>query len=149
MRDLAALLAGIVFGLGMTVSGMINPNKVLNFFDFAGTWDLSLGVVFACALATAAVGYHLVFRFDRPLLDEAFHLPIATNIDRSLVMGSALYGVGWGMAGFCPGNVIPAMGLLNDAPWIFAGGLIAGLAIARYAQIRLAESNSATPGAVR
>ncbi|MEQ8823506.1 MAG: YeeE/YedE family protein [Filomicrobium sp.] len=147
MRDLAALLAGIVFGLGMTVSGMINPVKVLNFFDFAGTWDPSLGVVFACALATTAVGYHLVFRFDRPLLDETFHLPIATNIDRSLVLGSVLYGVGWGIVGFCPGNLMPAMGLFHNGPWIFVGGLIAGLAIARYAQMRLAELNSATPGA--
>lgn len=147
MRNIAALVAGVVFGLGITISGMINPAKVLNFFDVAGAWDPSLALVMASALLTTAIGYRFILRNERPLFDSTFHLPGSTTIDKPLILGSALYGVGWGLIGFCPGGLVPALGLMRVEPWIFGVALVAGMAIARFARSRLAESNSATQGA--
>ncbi len=132
-RILSALTAGLVFGLGIAISGMGNPAKVLNFFDPLGTWDPSLAFVMGGALITTAIGYRLVFgRQSVPLFDSKFHLPTAKNIDASLVGGSALFGVGWGIAGFCPGGAIPALGF---APWptaLFLISMGAGMLIARF-----------------
>ena len=99
----SALLIGVIFGLGITISGMINPAKVLNFFDIAGTWDPSLAFVMGGGLVTAMVGYRLVFgKMKAPLFDSAFSLPVSSAIDRQLVGGAAVFGIGWGIAGFCP-----------------------------------------------
>lgn len=134
-RILSALLAGVVFGLGIALSGMANPAKVMNFFDPLGTWDQSLAFVMGGALATAAVGYRVLFGLRRaPLFDTTFHLPTARSIDLRLVGGSALFGVGWGIAGFCPGGAIPALGF---APWptaLFLISMGAGMMIARRLQ---------------
>lgn len=146
MRNFAALFAGLVFGLGITVSGMINPAKVLNFFDVAGTWDPSLALVMASALLTTAVGYRFVLRSERPIFDSTFHLPGSTTIDKPLILGAAIYGVGWGLIGFCPGGLVPALGLARAEPWIFAVALVAGMALARFVRTKLAEPKSATQG---
>ena len=134
-RTASALLAGMVFGSGIAISGMGNPAKVLNFFDPFGTWDPSLAFVMAGALLTAAIGYRLLFaRRAAPVYDSTFHLPTSTAIDAKLVGGSALFGVGWGIAGFCPGGAIPALGF---APWPTALFLIAmggGILLARWLQ---------------
>jgi uncharacterized membrane protein YedE/YeeE len=131
-RILAALASGIVFGTGIAISGMGNPAKVLNFFDSFGTWDPSLALVMAGALITAALGYRIIFgRISAPLFDDRFHLPTARAIDAKLVGGSALFGVGWGISGFCPGGAIPAFGF---APWptaLFLIAMGAGILIAR------------------
>ncbi|PJN95274.1 permease, partial [Amaricoccus sp. HAR-UPW-R2A-40] len=103
MKLVAGYLVGLVFGLGIAVSGMINPAKVLNFFDVAGSWDPSLAFVMGGAVLVAFVGYRLVLGRPRPLLDPHFHLPKASAIDARLVGGAAIFGVGWGIAGFCPG----------------------------------------------
>lgn len=134
-RILSALAAGMVFGIGIAISGMSNPAKVLNFFDPLGTWDPSLAFVMGGALVTAAIGYRVVFgRRQAPLFDTQFHLPTAQAIDTKLVGGAALFGIGWGIAGFCPGGAVPALGF---APWPTALFLIAmggGILFARWLQ---------------
>ena len=143
MRIVWALITGLVFGLGITVSGMINPSKVLNFFDVAGTWDPSLAFVMASALLTTALGYRLVLGRSAPLFDAKFHLPKTTRIDRQLIAGSAIYGVGWGLVGYCPGGAVPALGLGRTEPWIFVAALLVGMAIARFTRNQLAKAVAA------
>ena len=134
-RVISALGAGLVFGLGIAISGMGNPAKVLNFFDPFGTWDPSLAFVMGGALITTLIGYRVLFgRRSVPLFDAKFHLPTSKDIDARLVGGSALFGVGWGISGFCPGGAIPALGF---APWPTALFLISmggGILLARRLQ---------------
>ena len=134
-RSTSALAAGLVFGAGIALSGMGDPSKVLNFFDLFGTWDPSLALVMASALATTALGYRMVFgRRPKPLFEASYNLPTSRVIDSKLVVGSALFGVGWGISGFCPGGAIPALGF---APWPTALFLIAmggGILLARWLQ---------------
>lgn len=110
MKLIFALLTGLVFGIGIAVSGMMNPAKVLNFFDVAGAWDPSLAFVMGGAVIVTFVGYRLVWRRAAPLFGVRFQLPGSTAIDAKLVGGSALFGIGWGIAGFCPGAALPALG---------------------------------------
>ncbi len=133
LKTLSAGLIGAIFGLGIALSGMINPGKVLNFFDVFGTWDPSLILVMGGALVTAAIGYRLVFaRRETPVFDAAFSLPTNRKIDGRLIGGSAAFGIGWGIAGFCPGGAIPALGLGYVQTFIFVGALVAGIATARW-----------------
>lgn len=128
---ISALICGMIFGLGIAVSGMGNPAKVINFFDLLGTWDPSLAFVMGGALLTTAIGYRLVFGRGTPLLETRFHLPEARAIDAPLVGGAAVFGIGWGIAGFCPGGAIPALGF---APWptaLFLAAMIGGMMMAR------------------
>ncbi|WP_137111417.1 DUF6691 family protein [Rhodobacter sp. SY28-1] len=136
MRLLSAFAIGLIFGLGIAVSGMINPAKVLNFFDLAGTWDPSLAFVMGGALAVAIPGYRLVLRQPAPALDTRFQLPDTRIIDGRLVLGSATFGVGWGIAGFCPGGALPALGTGSLDVFVFILSLILGLLIARHMQRR-------------
>jgi hypothetical protein len=132
MKILSALMLGLIFGLGIALSGMANPAKVLNFFDIAGTWDPSLIFVMGGALATTAVGYRLVFGARaKPVFEPSYSLPETRKIDVSLVGGAALYGVGWGITGFCPGGAIPALGLGDSRTLIFMAAMIAGIVITR------------------
>lgn len=131
MQILWATISGLIFGLGILSSGMSNPAKVINFFDLAGTWDPSLAFVMAGALAVTVPGYHFVLGWQRPLLDKRFHLPAQGRIDWRLIGGAALFGIGWGMAGFCPGGLVPVLGIGRLEPLVFAGGLLAGMVLAR------------------
>lgn len=131
MRLILVFLIGALFGLGIVVSGMGNPAKVVNFFDVTGAWDPSLMFVMGGALAVTAVGFHFVLRRRAPLLGPEFHLPLARQIDARLVLGSATFGVGWGIAGFCPGGALPVLGALEPSVWIFAGAMGAGILVAR------------------
>ena len=120
----SAFLIGGVFGLGIAISGMANPAKILNFFDLAGSWDPSLAFVMGGGLVVAFVGYRLIFAQRKaPVLEAAF--------------GAALFGVGWGIAGFCPGGAIPALGLGHPQTPIFLAAMIAGIVIARAIRILL------------
>ena len=110
MKLLYALVTGLVFGVGIAISGMMDPAKVLNFFDVFGTWDPSLAFVMGGALLVTYFGYRLVWRRDAPLFGARFQVPTSSVIDGRLVGGSALFGIGWGIAGFCPGAAIPALG---------------------------------------
>jgi len=145
MKLALGYLIGLVFGVGIALSGMINPAKVLNFFDLAGTWDPSLILVMGGALAVTAIGYRLVFGRDRPLIDDHFHLPKASAIDARLVGGSALFGIGWGTAGFCPGGALPAIGTGRPEVFIFIAALLVGILATR----AVVDRRTATAAAAR
>lgn len=108
-QSFIALIIGLIFGLGLVVSQMVNPAKILAFLDLTGEWDPSLAIVMGSALATAAVGYRFVFSRKSPLLSVRFQLPEKTDLDGKLIMGSTLFGIGWGLAGFCPGPAMAAL----------------------------------------
>ncbi|WP_377506822.1 DUF6691 family protein [Octadecabacter sp. R77987] len=131
MRLLSTYLIGLVFGVGISISGMANPAKVLNFFDFAGTWDPSLAFVMGGAVIVAFIGYRLVLKRPAPVMDQKFHLPSNSKIDAKLVGGSLVFGIGWGIAGFCPGGALPALGTGNTDVFIFTAALIAGIFAAK------------------
>ncbi|WP_135449790.1 DUF6691 family protein [Tabrizicola caldifontis] len=136
MRLLSALLIGVIFGTGIALSGMMNPAKVLNFFDLAGTWDPSLAFVMGGALAVAIPGYRLVLGRPAPVMADRFDLPQTRVIDRRLVLGSAAFGVGWGISGFCPGGALPALGTGRIEVFLFVAALIGGLLLARAIEAR-------------
>ena len=131
MKLIASYAIGLLFGLGISISGMANPAKVLNFFDIAGTWDPSLALVMGGALLVALPGYRVVLRRPSPVLAPAFQLPAASRIDARLLGGSAVFGVGWGIAGFCPGGALPALGTLRPEVLIFVAAAGAGILAAR------------------
>jgi hypothetical protein len=143
MRLASAVLIGLIFGLGIAVSGMMNPAKVLNFFDLAGTWDPSLAFVMGGALAVAIPGYRLVLGRPAPVLEDRFQLPDTRVIDRRLVLGSATFGIGWGIAGFCPGGALPAIGTGRIEVFLFIAALIGGILLARLMQARLPAQRTA------
>jgi hypothetical protein len=130
-RTLAGLAAGLLFGLGLVISGMSDPAKVLNFLDVAGTWDPSLAFVMAGAVAVAFVGYRFAGSKAQPLFDTRYHWPTAKDVDAPLVAGSATFGLGWGLAGFCPGPAFTALPLLAPGTLVFFPAMIAGMWAAR------------------
>ena len=136
MRLISAFIVGLIFGVGIAISGMINPAKVLNFFDVAGTWDPSLIFVMGGALITTFIGYRVVLRRPAPLVEEQFQLPAGTKIDARLIGGSAVFGLGWGIAGFCPGAALPALGAGKGEVFAFVAALMAGIWVARLIQTR-------------
>ena len=134
MRFIITYFIGLVFGVGISISGMANPAKVLNFFDVAGTWDPSLMFVMGGALVTTFVGYRLVLGRNNPMFAASFSLPTARQLDAKLLGGSVVFGVGWGIAGFCPGGALPALGTGRSEVLIFVAALIAGILIAKLIQ---------------
>jgi uncharacterized membrane protein YedE/YeeE len=131
MRHVLTYLIGLVFGLGISMSGMSNPAKVINFFDVAGTWDPSLAFVMGGAVFVAFLGYRFVLRRDRPVYEPAFDIPTRRDLDARLIGGSAVFGIGWGIAGFCPGGALPALGTLDMRVFLFTAALLAGIYAAR------------------
>jgi len=126
IRLLAALCAGALFGVGLTLAGMVNPLKVLNFLDFAGNWDPSLALVMGSGLLVTLVTFRFVLARPAPVLADQFTLPTKHNIDPSLMIGSALFGIGWGLAGYCPGPAVAALSFGTLEPWLFVGAMLAG-----------------------
>ena len=137
---------GLTFGLGLLLSGMSDPAKVLNFLDFAGNWDPSLALVMAGAITVTAIGYRLVLRQSQPLFGETFHLPNQQELDLRIVSGPAIFGLGWGLAGFCPGPALTALGFGSSAAMIFVAAMAAGMLLARWLANRPALTSIATPG---
>ena len=131
MGVLVNAIAGFLFGLGLVIGGMANPAKVLNFLDLAGSWDASLAFVMAGAVAVTFIGYKLVFRQPRPLLAARFQLPVMNQIDRRLVLGAAIFGVGWGLSGFCPGPAITSLPLLAKGTLLFVPAMLVGMTLIR------------------
>ncbi len=131
LKTLSAFAIGLVFGIGILLSGMANPAKVLNFFDIAGTWDPSLMFVMGGALIVTAIGYRLVFRMGGPMLGQKFHVPTRKDLDARLIGGSAIFGIGWGISGFCPGGLVPAIGLGTFEPLLTALAVLAGMGALR------------------
>ena len=131
MRIVINALAGLVFGLGLLISGMANPAKVQNFLDLAGTFDPSLIFVMLGAVLVTFVGYRFAFQRPRPVLVERFSLPTAKDVDGKVVLGSALFGIGWGLSGFCPGPAITSLPLLAKGTLVFVPAMLIGIGLAR------------------
>jgi uncharacterized protein len=141
MLILNALLAGLIFGTGLIVSGMASPAKVLGFLDIAGNWDPSLAFVMAGAIAIGSVGFAIARRLKRSLLDAPMSLPGATRIDRRLLAGSALFGAGWGLAGFCPGPALVTAGSGEFKALVFVIAMLTGMKIFSLAEQRSSQTS--------
>ena len=129
MRSVVAFIAGLVFGLGLLLSGMADPAKVLGFLDLAGPWDPSLALVMAGAVGIGVIAFALARRRSRSLFGDAMQLPTKRAIDRRLIAGSLLFGAGWGLAGFCPGPAIVALGLGSGRAVVFVVAMLAGMGL--------------------
>jgi uncharacterized membrane protein YedE/YeeE len=127
MSKLSALLVGLLFGFGLILSGMVNPAKVLGFLDIAGAWDPSLAFVMAGAIAVAAAVFPFAQKMPASLTGEPIRLPASTRLDRRLLIGSALFGIGWGLAGFCPGPALVGAGAGESKALIFVLAMLAGM----------------------
>ncbi|MGY3119383.1 putative membrane protein YedE/YeeE [Bradyrhizobium sp. S3.14.4] len=136
MAILIQFAIGLVFGIGLIVSGMSNPAKVLNFLDVAGipagTWDASLAFVMAGAVAVTFIGFSRVLKLARPFFADRFYLPTRKDIDPRIIAGPAIFGIGWGLAGFCPGPALTALGFGSASAFIFVAAMFAGMVLARF-----------------
>lgn len=132
LRIFASLAAGLLFGLGLVISGMSNPAKILNFLDVFGSWDPSLALVMAGAVAVTFFGYRFVLARKQPLFDASFHLPTAKDIDPPLIAGASIFGLGWGLSGFCPGPALTALPLLALGTLAFLPAMLVGMWAARF-----------------
>ncbi|MCI2807698.1 YeeE/YedE family protein [Eoetvoesiella caeni] len=126
---LMALISGLVFGLGLIVSGMTDPSKVLAFLDLTGNWDPSLAFVMAGALTIGSLAFPFAGRRRHSTLGEAMHLPTATKVDLRLVLGSLTFGVGWGLAGYCPGPALASLVQEGIKPLIFFVSMVVGMLV--------------------
>ena len=126
-RNLVALLSGLLFGLGLAISEMVNPEKVLGFLDVAGSWDPSLVFVLGAALLVTIITFRPITRLARPVLDVEFRFPIHTKIDIKLIGGAVLFGIGWGLVGYCPGPAIASLAYGKIESGIFLCALLIGL----------------------
>jgi uncharacterized membrane protein YedE/YeeE len=136
---LSAALAGVVFGIGLALAQMTDPLKVLGFLDLAGAWDASLLFVLGGAVLVAAAGFRFVFRRTAPRFGDRFHLSTRTAIDRPLLIGSTLFGLGWGLAGYCPGPALASLAWGNPEALWFVPAMLAGAGLQRWqARRRLA-----------
>ena len=131
MKHLSLLLSGLLFGAGVTISGMVNPMKVLNFMDIFGRWDATLIFVMGGGLTVTLIGYRLIFRQPRPVFDTGFHLPHSHVIDAKLIGGAALFGLGWGLSGFCPGPAVASLVFGRLGSYIFVAAMAVGIIAVR------------------
>jgi len=131
MRFVVTLLAGILFGMGLILSGMANPAKVQNFLDLFGKWDPSLAFVMGGAIAVTMPGFWLVQKRSMPLFANSFSMPIRSDVDGRLITGAALFGIGWGVGGFCPGPAITAVPLAAPGTLVFVVTMLVGMALAK------------------
>jgi len=131
MALLVNLALGLLFGVGLVVSGMSNPAKVLNFLDLFGSFDPSLAFVMGGAVIVAFLGFRLARMRDKPLLAPRFQLPTRRDIDARLIVGPALFGIGWGLGGFCPGPAFTALGLGAPGTLVFVPAMLVGMWAAR------------------
>jgi uncharacterized membrane protein YedE/YeeE len=132
LKVLVNLFAGTLFGLGLAISGMVNPAKVIGFLDFAGDWNPTLALVFGGALLVTIPAFRLILKRSRPVLADEFELPTNKDVDTRLLAGSAIFGIGWGLAGFCPGPAVTALasGLLPVFTFVLA--MVAGMAVYKW-----------------
>jgi uncharacterized membrane protein YedE/YeeE len=133
VRNAVAFGCGALFAVGLGIGGMTQPSRVLAFLDVAGEWDPRLAIVMLGAIATYAPAYRLAIRRERPMLAPAFVLPAARNVDARLVAGAALFGVGWGLGGLCPGPALTSLASGEPAALVFVSAMLAGIAGARLA----------------
>ena len=129
---LTSLLIGALFGAGLAISGMMNPAKVLGFLDFAGDWDPTLAFVMGGALLVSVPGFALARKRPKPALETGFQMPTRRDIDGRLIGGAAVFGVGWGLSGFCPGPALSAMATGMPGVYVFVAAMVAGMAAYRF-----------------
>lgn len=135
MKLLIAFIAGLLMSFGMAVSKMIDPQKVLSFLDVTGSWDPSLALVMAGALTVYSIGFYFVMKKPAPIFEKAFYLPKQQPIDRPLLIGAALFGIGWGMVGYCPGPALSAISSLSSGTLGFIVAMIVGWLLARFVKL--------------
>jgi uncharacterized membrane protein YedE/YeeE len=128
---LSALLAGAIFGVGLALSGMVDPNKVVGFLDITGNWDPSLMFVLGGAVITTTLAYRYIFAQGKPLFADDFHVPTLLEIDPKLLTGAALFGIGWGLIGYCPGPAVASIGFRPEEPLIVVVSMLAGMLLYR------------------
>lgn len=129
---LAALVSGVVFGVGLAISGMTDTQRVQNFLDVAGQWDATLLFVMGSGLLTTFIGYQLVLKRPAPLFAPVFSLPTKTGVDKPLWLGAALFGIGWGLVGYCPGPAVASLSYGYSPTLVFVPAMLVGLILARY-----------------
>jgi len=130
--QLAIFAAGLLFGLGLVVSGMVNPGKVIGFLDITGNWDPSLALVMGGGLLVTVPAFRWVLRMPQPLLEKKFFLPTLSAIDGKLIFGAVLFGLGWGLAGFCPGPALTALVSLDSTVALFVLAMIGGMVLHQF-----------------
>ena len=137
-RLITALIIGAIFGTGLAIAGMLNPSKVVGFLDVFGDWDPSLAFVMGGGVLVNAIGHRFVVKRKTPVQCATFSMPTSTNIDKPLVIGSVIFGIGWGLSGLCPGPVVGSLLLNGQAMLPFFGLMVAGLLVGRIVMRRLA-----------
>lgn len=135
-RIITALVAGLIFGLGLALAGMTDPAKVIGFLDLAGAWNPALAFVMGAGVIVTFIGYRIVLARPKPVLDTKFQLPTRTDIDAPLVVGAALFGIGWGLAGYCPGPALSSLIAGNGEVFALVGAMIAGMITVRVVRAR-------------
>jgi uncharacterized membrane protein YedE/YeeE len=148
MQALTSFLCGLIFGFGLLISGMTQPAKVLGFLDIFGRWDPTLAFVMAGALAVSSVGYSLARRQGRPVIAAQQVWPNQTDIDRPLIVGSVLFGIGWGLAGLCPGPALENLASLSPRVIVFVVAMIAGISVHDWWQRRVPSAITIEEGAL-
>jgi len=137
--NLSAFLGGLLFAFGLGVAGMTQPQKIIAFLDFTGAWDASLMWVMGSALVVHVISFRMITKRKHPLFDSIFHLPQIKDIDFKLILGSALFGIGWGLSGFCPGPAIVSLVSLQSSVFIFVIAMLIGMLIASRVNARLSK----------
>lgn len=132
MQIAATFVSGLLFGLGLCVSGLANPAKVQSFLDVAETWDPSLLITMAAAVLVTRIGYRIAFARGEPLLDKVFQIPPPGAVNARLVAGGVTFGIGWGLVGFCPGPAVAALSLGAPSAFVFVAAMLAGMALTRH-----------------
>jgi uncharacterized membrane protein YedE/YeeE len=135
-KNIAALVSGLLFGLGLAVSQMVNPAKVIGFLDVAGRWDPSLAFVMVGAIGVAFVFFRIILKSPAPKFDPLFKVPDIKAIDRNLIVGSGIFGMGWGLVGFCPGPAISSLAHGRIEPVIFLAAMFIGFYVERVWRLR-------------
>ena len=147
MRIAITFLSGLVFGFGLIVSGLVDPAKVLGFLDILGSWNPSLAFTMVAALLTTAIGYRIAFRRAGPILGGTFMVPTLRDIDARLISGAALFGVGWGLVGFCPGPAVAALAAGSNSAFVFVVAMLSGMLLGRASDILSASALAARAAA--
>ena len=137
--QVAALFAGLLFGLGLVVSQMINPNKIIGFLNVTGDWDPSLALVLVAAVTMSFLGLRLAARRTRPIVSDKFQIPSRRDLDGRLIIGAAIFGIGWGLAGYCPGPALAALTVGTWEPVVFLGAMFLGSLLCRFFESRFPQ----------
>jgi len=128
---ISALFAGFIFGIGLVISGMVNPAKVIGFLDITGQWDASLAFVMGGAVLVTAIGYRVIFKRPTPSAGGLFHLPQTSTIDARLLVGATVFGIGWGLVGLCPGPAIATISIQPGSGLLFVAAMLIGMYLGR------------------